>query len=127
MLKNAMKVWAALGLLVVAPICASATEGDVPREPVSYADLDLTKLAGDKVLYNRIRFAAQSVCRSFEGRQLAQVEQHHKCLDSAIRRAVADVNQPDFLAYCSALYPHKAVSELSGAANSQRMLRVSGS
>jgi UrcA family protein len=128
MLNRAMKVWVALGSLVMAPIYAhAAMADDPPSVAVSYDDLDLTNTAGDKALYNRIRSAAQAVCRSFESRQLSQLAQHHQCLDRATTRAVADVNQPNFSAYYSALFPHKNVSEFSGAPNQGRPLRVSRS
>ena len=58
------------GLLVMAPSASAverpvvvvAPETDVPTRRVSYADLNLAALAGEKMLYRRVGQAVRSVC-----------------------------------------------------------------
>jgi UrcA family protein len=57
---------------------ARATDDGLPSQKVSYADLDISKPAGAKVLYNRIVAAAHRVCGSsgFAGLERAAPQQH---------------------------------------------------
>jgi UrcA family protein len=84
---------------------ARAADSDVPSQRVSYADLDISKPAGAKVLYGRIVSAAHRVCGSggFEG--LSRKRQIDMCTDKAIDNAVKEVDSPAL----SALRPSSAI------------------
>lgn len=58
---------------------------------VSYADLDLTKEAGVKSLYQRLRTAARQVCGNKDSRYLEDVKDWQRCHDSALETAVNNV------------------------------------
>jgi UrcA family protein len=59
--------------------------------PVSYSDLDMSKMSGAKILYMRIRFAAETLCKSAAtwGKKEGEA-----CVRKAIDDAVAGVNAP---------------------------------
>jgi UrcA family protein len=59
--------------------------------PVRYSDLDVSKLRGAKILYMRIRFAAEVLCESAAtwGKKEGQA-----CVSKAVNDAVARVNAP---------------------------------
>jgi UrcA family protein len=59
--------------------------------PVGYSDLDMSKMSGAKILYMRIRFAAETLCKSAAtwGRKEGEA-----CVTKAINDAVAGVNAP---------------------------------
>jgi UrcA family protein len=62
---------------------------------VRFADLDLSKVDGAAVLYNRLRQAAAIVCRPPESRSLGMAAtQYRVCVDHAIAGAVASVGSP---------------------------------
>lgn len=83
-----------------------AMEDDVPTLRVHYQDLDLSTENGAATLYRRIAIAAKQVCPSTDTRLLHDKKIAEKCIDSAIERAVADVNSPQ-LARLSALRTHR--------------------
>jgi UrcA family protein len=67
----------------------------VPSVKVSYADLNLSTLAGADALYRRIERAARTVCGSDDMRErLGHWRAWRNCYDSAIANAVAKVNSP---------------------------------
>jgi UrcA family protein len=59
--------------------------------PVGYSDLDVSKLSGAKILYMRIRFAAETLCKSAAtwGKKEGEA-----CVSKAVNDAVAGVNAP---------------------------------
>jgi UrcA family protein len=59
--------------------------------PVRYSDLDLSKMKGAKILYLRIRYAAEMVCESAAtwGKREGEA-----CVHKAVNDAVARVNAP---------------------------------
>jgi len=71
---------------------AGAADDTLPTRKVSYADLDISKPAGAKVLYRRIEAAAQQVCISGASRDLRTAELQRACIDRAIEGAVQGVN-----------------------------------
>jgi UrcA family protein len=71
---------------------AGAPETSFHQQRVSFADLDISKPAGAKVLYGRIKAAAYKVC-SFEG-DMSSIQRVNKCIDTAIDNAVRDVDSP---------------------------------
>jgi UrcA family protein len=60
---------------------------------VSYGDLNLDSEQGAKVLYGRLRHAAEIVCFSLEGRDLLLKRIWQGCLDEAVASAVVQVNK----------------------------------
>jgi UrcA family protein len=78
-----------LGLLSATPALAT----DPASVKVSYADLDLSTIAGAQTLYGRIRTAARSVC-GYEGRGVTDQAFWNACFRGAIADAVAKVNNP---------------------------------
>ena len=83
---------------IAAAVCAALVTGaraeDRAQLPVKYADLDVTNVAGAKVLYERIKFAAAQVCKADDQRDLAQWARARACVDRAIAQAVAKVDAP---------------------------------
>jgi len=125
MLEVMTKGCLALTLLTAAPLYAHATSDEVPSRTVSYSEYDLTTPAGDEKLYKRIREAAREVCHGLEGRDLHTVRLHHDCVDSAIGRAVVQVNHPQFTAYYAAHSRGKPLPAASILRKPNGLLRVS--
>jgi UrcA family protein len=71
---------------------ARAADDDLPSRRVSYADLDISKPAGAKVLYRRIEAAAEQVCGNEGRRNLSAMTRDRACIDEAVATAVARVN-----------------------------------
>jgi UrcA family protein len=84
---------------------ARATGDSLPTRKVSYADLDISKPAGAKVLYGRIVAAATRVCALDGYKDMATMRQVQVCTDHAIDNAVKDVGSPAL----SALRPTGAI------------------
>jgi UrcA family protein len=75
-------------------VTAQAADDALPSRRVSYADLDISKPAGAKVLYGRIVRAAKQVC-SFTGfDSFGGARAMNHCIDYAIDNAVKDVGSP---------------------------------
>ena len=89
-----------LAALVV--LICTATSGRVIAQPaqfltktVAYGDLNLESDQGAKVLYARLRRAAQDVCAPLEdSRDLERKVIWQKCVDNALASAVRQVNKP---------------------------------
>jgi UrcA family protein len=71
---------------------ASAADDALPSRRVSYADLDISKPAGAKVLYRRIQEAAKQVCVFNASTDLRVAERERACIEQAIDNAVKRVN-----------------------------------
>ena len=71
---------------------AHAADDALPSRRVSYADLDISKPAGAKVLYRRIEAAAEQVCGNEGRRNLSAMTRNRACIDEAVATAVARVN-----------------------------------
>ena len=95
------------GAIAVGTLQATARASDdaLPTQRVTYADLDITKPAGAKVLYSRIVAAARHVCSDNGYKELATIQRANKCIDLAIDKAVKDVGSPAL----SALRPNTVV------------------
>jgi UrcA family protein len=79
---------------------AAEQSTEVATRRVSYADLDLSHDAGATALYSRIRFAARQVCEPTYGTWTFKVlGPTPRCIETAITRAVADVNAPTLTGY----------------------------
>jgi UrcA family protein len=71
---------------------AASAADTPPTRRVSYADLDISKPAGAKVLYRRIDAAAHRVC-VFDARMDPGIAQRQRaCIKQAIDNAVKSVN-----------------------------------
>jgi len=97
----------ATAALAVSPAWAASGGGrttvdnDVERRVVNYADLNLQTDAGARALYRRLNGAARQVCHEeevYSGRELYRYSQFRWCYNSAMQRAVHDVNSPRLLA-----------------------------
>lgn len=84
---------------------ARASDDALPSKKVSYADLDISKPAGAKVLYKRIAAAANQVCQSAGYKDLGAMQRVNGCVDRAINNAVNDVGSPAL----SALRPNRVI------------------
>ena len=94
------KLYAAIcvlfGSAAVGTPWTSAQASDEPPPPtktVKFADLDIQTAEGAKVLYHRIRLAANQVCQEIE-RDPVMREATQGCIDTAIDNAVRKVNAP---------------------------------
>ena len=73
-----------------------------PSLKVFYGDLDINNVHGAAVLYQRLSFAAESVCRDVgRSRQLAMRSRYSTCVHSAISNAVQKVNRPAVTEYAA--------------------------
>jgi UrcA family protein len=86
-------------------MAAQAADEGLPSKRVSYADLDISKPAGAKVLYGRIVRAAKEVCQITGFQPLGAYPMASRCVDFAIDNAVKDVGSPAL----SALRPNSAI------------------
>jgi len=112
-------------LSAAAPILSQAAEPQSrPTYHVHFADLNLESAAGTAFLYQRIRWGAEIVCRSLEGREILQQTLHDRCEKEAIGRAVTEVGHPLLTAYYSKLNHGKAPSAAFNAESPDRIVRV---
>src|ERR1700689_1290359 len=86
-------------------VTAQAADDALPSKRVSYADLDISKPAGAKVLYSRITAAAKQVCAQSGYKDLGAMQRVNGCVDRAINKAVKDVDSPAL----SALRPSSVI------------------
>jgi UrcA family protein len=93
-----------LSALQATALQATRADDSPPTQKVNYADLDISKPAGAKVLYGRIVAAARHVCASDGYKDLAAMHWVQVCTDRAIDNAVRDVDSPAL----SALRPGSA-------------------
>jgi UrcA family protein len=87
---------------------ASAADYAHPSRRVSFADLDISKPAGAKVLYSRIKVAAQQVCVFNASRDLRVAERERACIKETIDDAVKRVNSTALTELHSAAVIHLA-------------------
>jgi UrcA family protein len=92
-------------VLCTLQVTARAADDALPSRRVSFADLDISKPAGAKVLYGRIVRAAKEVCQYEPTGPLGLSQWTRGCVDHAIDKAVKDVGSPAL----SALRPNSAV------------------
>jgi UrcA family protein len=73
---------------------------DSPRQTsVHFADLDLSRVEGAASLYQRLRFAAETVCADVGSKDLARTTRVNSCISGAIATAVAQIDRPVLSAY----------------------------
>jgi UrcA family protein len=71
---------------------AAAKEPGVAHTVVNYSDLDLTRSEDAARLYARLKNASQQVCYSHDRLTLRAQRLQQDCIDGALSRAVAKVN-----------------------------------
>jgi len=83
---------------------ARADSGDAPPAmTVFYGDLNIDNVRGAAVLYQRISFAAETVCRDLgRSRQIDLLFRYQSCVHSAVSGAIAKVNSPVLTGYAAA-------------------------
>lgn len=91
----------AIGLLAsgfTAGAAAAGRDGQLPRQVVSYSDLDLSKDAGRQTLEHRIRRAARQVCPSATGGSARANAESRECVRQAVSKAWASIHEQQRLA-----------------------------
>jgi UrcA family protein len=86
-----------LSILATGSSLAMATDPvvTVKTETVRYDDIRLISAVGAAVLYGRLQSAAERACGGpLETVPLAQRQRFKVCVDDAVAKAVADVNNP---------------------------------
>jgi UrcA family protein len=68
--------------------------GQVLAKKVAYGDLNLETEAGAKVLYARLRHAAQDVCSPYQSDELAYKIVWRTCVENSLSDAVGRINKP---------------------------------
>ena len=64
-----------------------------------FADLDISRVQGAAVLYQRLQAAAKSACTDFTTKDLLSAATTRTCISEALSNAVAQVNRPVLNAY----------------------------
>ncbi len=72
------------------PLSTSTTNSSVTH-PVGYGDLDISTAKGARILYLRIRYAAETLC---ENAATWSKKEGQACVNKALNDAVARVNAP---------------------------------
>ncbi|HZZ16537.1 MAG TPA: UrcA family protein [Candidatus Sulfotelmatobacter sp.] len=81
---------------------STGMEDTAPRVEVSYADLDLSQMAGVRKLYRQLDFAARQVCAAVEpsnGADLPRLQLWKVCTRNALSRAVVKLDLTTLTAY----------------------------
>jgi UrcA family protein len=80
-------------VVVASPFASADTAVTVKSEVVRYDDVRIISAVGAAVLYGRIHTAAERACGGpVDSLQLAQKTRHKACVEEAVAKAVADVN-----------------------------------
>ena len=87
---------AAFGVAALSFGAAQASDfgsNDIPKAVVGYADLDLSKQADVRSLYERLQRASARVCGDYKDlRSLAMKRSYEVCFQQSLSRAVDEVN-----------------------------------
>jgi UrcA family protein len=92
---------AIFGALVSSFSAVSAADPSSASITVKYADLNIASPSGARVLYERIRAAAQNACNYFWFKTDAD---EARCLQNTIAKTVTKVNEPTLSAVYNAKY-----------------------
>jgi len=99
MSKYLVKLLPLAAALALSGVSQAATKIDrqtgVLSVVVKYGDLDLATKDGVTKLHARLRGAAKQVCSPLDSRVLGLREQYDACVTDAVKRAVADVGNPN--------------------------------
>ncbi len=75
-------------------LAAAARAGGATRIHVQYADLNVNSTAGATQLYQRIRLAADEVCRVNDEREPERIQKARTCAERIVADAVAAADLP---------------------------------
>ncbi len=89
---------------------AAAVDDAIPRERVTYSDLNLDDATGAATLYRRIREAAYHVCSSYSADDPFVQILRRSCIAHAIGAAVETVNHPKLTALHGARTDRRALA-----------------
>jgi UrcA family protein len=84
-----------MGTVALCTVLSTSVKAEeVLSKTVRYSDLDITESDGAKVLYSRIRAAAEDVCGRSSGTDPILRLAITGCIHNAVDKAVKDVNAP---------------------------------
>jgi UrcA family protein len=105
-MKNLITLAAAATVATLNLSTGFANSVDERAVVVHYEDLDATQAKDAAVLYTRMKRAAEFVCAELEpGRLLGRMQPYAKCVQEALGRAVADLNEPAVTQYAARKVP----------------------
>jgi UrcA family protein len=81
----------------IATVSFASDSPDALQVKVKYGDLNVSSTSGATSLYNRIRYAADSVCHPFRPQNSADLgaqQAFTACVQKAMRNAINEVNEP---------------------------------
>ena len=100
--RRAAMAVAGIAALTAVSVNAQTTpvkDADVPAHTVGYQDLDLSERADTKVLYSRLRTAAEEVCNVYAAPRATVLNKvDAQCKREAIAKAVAAIGHPNLTA-----------------------------
>ena len=88
----------------VATVSTAAADPEFLQTTVKFGDLNVSTSQGAAALYNRIRWAADGVCRPLDHGDLASKARVAACVHKAVAGAVTSVDQPALTAVYNAKY-----------------------
>lgn len=77
---------------------ATLSDVDLKSTKVSFQDLNLHQVEGQRTLLERLQDAAREVCGSREARTLQEIRQSRDCADEAVTDAIEDIGNADLMA-----------------------------
>jgi UrcA family protein len=90
------------GFAALACVAHGATVVAQPAQPltkiVAFGDLNLDSAQGAKILYSRLRYAAQDVCSPYQSNELARRRVWRTCVERSLSDAVGRINKPQVTA-----------------------------
>ena len=86
---------AAMSVLCTLPVAIAL----IPKETVSFKDLNIDSRAGAAILYQRLHAAARHVCFTEWDRDPVRMQQAEICANEAESRAVSHLNVAELTAY----------------------------
>ncbi len=99
-------------------IARADTAFEPRRATVHFADLDTSTAQGAAVLYQRVKSAAESVCKDLQpGRQLALMQPYASCVQLALGNAIVKIDRPAVTAYAAARGPLPGGASIKIASN----------
>lgn len=81
------------------PVRAAANADEPPSVTLRFSAADLGTAQGVAGLYRRIRGAAETVCRRFDGAPLEEKQRWDLCVNHAVAQAVLSVHNGNLSAY----------------------------
>ena len=104
----------------IATVSIASDSPDALQVKVKYGDLNVSTVSGAGTLYNRIRSAADTVCRPFKpsnNADLAARGAFTACMQKAMSNAINEVNEPALFTVANAKNGSKHILLASGQAH----------